>query len=152
MGNFIWIPRRDDERDLRPEQADLALAIQEVTQEVVIKMARHAQEVTGSDFVCLAGGVALNCVANGQLQREGIFSDMYIQPAAGDAGGALGAALAAYYLSFEGKRRPKKDSVKLHVSGSKTDTKTATFPSLVLDEMQGGYLGRPTVRNPLEKL
>ena len=127
MGNFIWIPRRDDERDLRPEQADLALAIQEVTQEVVIKMARHAQEVTGSDFVCLAGGVALNCVANGQLQREGIFSDMYIQPAAGDAGGALGAALAAYYLSFEGKRRPKKDSVKLHVSGSNRH-KDSDFP------------------------
>ena len=148
---LFGFPRRDDERDLRPEQADLALAIQEVTQEVVIKMARHAQEVTGSDFVCLAGGVALNCVANGQLQREGIFSDMYIQPAAGDAGGALGAALAAYYLNFEGKRRPKKDSVKLHVSGSKTDTKTATFPSLVLDEMQGGYLGPSYSKESIRK-
>ena len=75
---LFGFPRRDDERDLRPEQADLALAIQEVTQEVVIKMARHAREVTGSDFVCLAGGVALNCVANGQLHYAKIFLAIFI--------------------------------------------------------------------------
>mgnify|MGYP001234106959 CR=1 FL=1 len=138
---LFGFPRRNDERDLRPEQADLALAIQEVTQEVVIKMAGHARELTGSDYLCMAGGVALNCVANGQLQRENIFSDIYIQPASGDAGGALGAALAAYYLSFEGNRRPKTDSVKPHLCGSTRNSETATFPSLVMDEMQGSYLG-----------
>lgn len=149
--SLFGFPRRDDERDLSPEQADLALAIQEVTQEVVIKMGRHARELTGSDYLCMAGGVALNCVANGQLHYENIFSDIYIQPAAGDAGGALGAALAAYYLSFEGNRRPKKDSVKPQVSGSMSDSETATYPSLVMDEMQGSYLGPSYNKEFIEK-
>ena len=148
---LFGFPRRDDERDLSPVQADLALAIQEVTQEVVIKMGRHARELTGSDYLCMAGGVALNCVANGQLHYENIFSDIYIQPAAGDAGGALGAALAAYYLSFEGNRRPKKDSVKQQVSGSMSDSETATYPSLVMDEMQGSYLGPSYNKESIEK-
>lgn len=149
--SLFGFPRRDDERDLSPDQADLALAIQEVTQEVVIKMGRHARELTGSDYLCMAGGVALNCVANGQLHHENIFSDIYIQPAAGDAGGALGAALAAYYLSFEGNRRPKKDSVKPQVSGSMSDSETATYPSLVMDEMQGSYLGPSYNKEFIEK-
>ena len=149
--SLFGFPRRDDERDLSPEQADLALAIQEVTQEVVIKMGRHARELTGSDYLCMAGGVALNCVANGQLHYENIFSDIYIQPAAGDAGGALGAALAAYYLNFEGNRRPKKDSVKPQVSGSMSDSETATYPSLVMDEMQGSYLGPSYNKEFIEK-
>ena len=149
--SLFGFPRRDDERDLSPDQADLALAIQEVTQEVVIKMGRHARELTGSDYLCMAGGVALNCVANGQLHYENIFSDIYIQPAAGDAGGALGAALAAYYLSFEGNRRPKKDSVKPQVSVSMSNSETATYSSLVMDEMQGSYLGPSYNKEFIEK-
>ena len=133
--DLFGIPRRQDERDLSPEQADLALAIQEVTEEVVIKMARHAQEITGSDYLCMAGGVALNCVANGQLRRENLFTDLYIQPAAGDAGGALGAALAAYYLSFDGKRRPKRESLKIQTS------EQTSFSAIAMDEMRGAYLG-----------
>ena len=149
--SLFGFPRRDDERDLSPDQADLALAIQEVTQVVVIKMGRHARELTGSDYLCMAGGVALNCVANGQLRYENIFSDIYIQPAAGDAGGALGAALAAYYLSFEGNRRPKKDSEKPQIFGSMSDSETAIYPSLVMDEMQGSYLGPSYNKESIEK-
>lgn len=83
---------------------NLAYAIQTVTEEIVIKMASEAKKITGADRLCMAGGVALNCVANGKLQRENIFSEIYIQPAAGDAGGALGAAQIATYLYFDAER------------------------------------------------
>lgn len=109
---LFGMPRRTDEAELSPEQADLALAIQEVTEEIVLKMAQHAKEITGATKVCMAGGVALNCVANGRLHRSGIFEDVYIQPAAGDAGGALGAALAAHYIYFEQNRKLDGDQMK----------------------------------------
>ena len=73
-------------------EMDLAASIQKVTEEVVLRMARHAKEITGAKYLCLAGGVALNCVANGVLLREKIFDDIWIPPPAGDAGGALGRA------------------------------------------------------------
>jgi carbamoyltransferase len=76
---------------------DLARSIQDVTEEITTRMARHARRETGLKHLCLAGGVALNCVANGRILREGIFEDIWIQPAAGDAGGALGAALLAWH-------------------------------------------------------
>ena len=75
-----------------------------VTEEIMLRLARHAREVTGSKNLCLAGGVALNCVANGLILREKIFDHVWIQPAAGDAGGALGAALAAWHRTQ--RRRP----------------------------------------------
>jgi carbamoyltransferase len=78
-------------------EADLAASCQAVTEEILSKMARHAAEITGKKNLCLAGGVALNCVANGKLLRDGPFDDIWIQPAAGDAGGALGAALFAWH-------------------------------------------------------
>ena len=90
--------KRKEEDALTQEHCDLALAIQEVTEEVVLKMAREAKRLTNSDNLCMAGGVALNCVANGKLLRENIFKNIWIQPASGDAGGALGAALAAEYI------------------------------------------------------
>ncbi len=148
---LFGFPRRQDEGNISPEQADLALAIQEITQEVVIKMAQHAQKVTGSDYLCMAGGVALNCVANGQLQYENIFRDIYIQPAAGDAGGALGAALAAYYLNFEGKRRSKKESVISRAPGSMSESELVAFPSLAMDEMKGSYLGPSYSKEAIRK-
>jgi len=76
---------------------DLAASVQAVTEEIMLRMARHIRKETGERHLCLAGGVALNCVANGKLLRSGIFDDIYIQPAAGDAGGALGAALSVYH-------------------------------------------------------
>jgi carbamoyltransferase len=90
-------PPRQPESPVTTREMDIAKSIQEVTEEVVIRMARHARELTGKDYLCLAGGVALNCVANGKLLREGIFKDLWIQPAAGDAGGALGAAYAIWH-------------------------------------------------------
>lgn len=90
-------PPRKPESKLTQREMDLAASVQVVTEEIMLRMARHIRQETGERNLCLAGGVALNCVANGKLLRAGIFDDIYIQPAAGDAGGALGAALSAYH-------------------------------------------------------
>ncbi|HXG47001.1 MAG TPA: carbamoyltransferase [Methylomirabilota bacterium] len=90
-------PPREPESPLEPRHMDVARSIQAVTEEVMLRLARHARELTGERNLCLAGGVALNCVANGRILREGIFERLWIQPAAGDAGGALGAALLAWH-------------------------------------------------------
>jgi carbamoyltransferase len=93
-------PAREPESRIRRRDMDLAASIQAVTTEAVLGLARHAREKTGARHAVLAGGVALNCVANGVLQRSGIFDDIWIQPAAGDAGGALGAALMVNHVYF----------------------------------------------------
>ena len=111
--------RRKPETELEQKHCNLALAIQKVTEEVVLKMAREAKRITGSDNLCMAGGVALNCVANGKLLKENIFKNFYIQPAAGDAGCSLGAALAIQYLYFRSERVITKE----------------------MDTMKGSYLG-----------
>jgi carbamoyltransferase len=90
-------PAREAESKLTQREMDLARSIQDVTEEIVLKMARHARKATGARFLCMAGGVALNCVANGKLREAGIFDDLWIQPAAGDAGGAVGAALSIWH-------------------------------------------------------
>lgn len=90
-------PPRKAETELTQREMDIARSIQVVTEDIVLRMARHARRITGLNQCCLAGGVALNCVANGRLLREGIFKDIWIQPAAGDAGGALGAALTVWH-------------------------------------------------------
>jgi carbamoyltransferase len=97
-------PARSPESPITQREMDLAKSIQDVTEEIVLKLARHAREITGKRNLCMAGGVALNCVANGVLLREGIFDDLWIQPAAGDAGGALGAPLAVWHNAM-GKPR-----------------------------------------------
>ena len=112
-------PPRGAEDKIERRHMDVARSIQAVTEEIMIKLARHAREMTGSKNLCLAGGVALNCVANGLIVRENIFERIWIQPAAGDAGGALGAALAAWYSAEPG------------------NTRTATQP----DAMQASLLG-----------
>lgn len=99
--------RRDAEAELEQHHCNLALAVQKIIEEIVIRMAREAKKVSGCDQLCMAGGVALNCVSNGRLLREGIFSEIYIQPAAGDAGGALGAALAVSCMYFNISRDPE---------------------------------------------
>ena len=106
-------PVRSAESMITQREMDLAASIQVVTEEIVVRMARHAKELTGSKYLCLAGGVALNCVANGVLLRERIFDDLWIPSAAGDAGGALGAALFTQYQLIGGERRPNpRDSLK----------------------------------------
>ena len=104
-------PPRKPESKLTQRHMDLARSVQEVTEEAVLRMGRHIHKETGQKYLCLAGGVALNCVANGKLLREEIFKDIWIQPAAGDAGGALGAALFAWYQYLGNKRSAdgKKD-------------------------------------------
>lgn len=90
-------PPRKPESKLTQREMDIARSVQEVTEEAVLKMARHIRKETGQKYLCMAGGVSLNCVANGKLLREGVFDNIWIQPAAGDAGAALGAALFAWY-------------------------------------------------------
>ncbi len=99
-------PPRDPESMITQREMDMAASIQKVTEEIVLRMARTAKKLTGARYLCLAGGVALNCVANGVLLREKIFDDIWIPPPAGDAGGALGAALFVSYHLLGGVRAP----------------------------------------------
>jgi len=99
-------PARPFEAALTQREMDLAASVQVVVEDVVLRLARSVRAETGMRHLCLAGGVALNCVANGVLLRERIFDDIWIQPAAGDSGGAVGAALAAYHMGLGRERRP----------------------------------------------
>lgn len=110
---------RQPESNLTQREMDLAASIQVVIEEVVLKLAKGVAKETGERNLCLAGGVALNCVANGKLLREKVFDRLWIQPAAGDAGGAIGAALGAYHIMFEQPRKVTRD----------------------IDAMKGSYLG-----------
>ena len=112
-------PARTSESEISDREKNMARSIQVVTEEIVLKMAHHAHKVTGEKYLCMAGGVALNCVSNGRLLREGPFDDVWIQPAAGDAGGALGAAQVVWH-TVQGQPR---------VSDNKND------------KMKGSYLG-----------
>jgi carbamoyltransferase len=111
---------------------DLARSVQEVTEEAMLRMARHAHKETGEKNLCLAGGVALNCVGNGRLLREGPFENIWIQPAAGDAGGALGAALSAWYQYLD------KPRTAAHVCRGRIDGMHASYlgPSFSPSEIQ----------------
>ena len=113
FNDLFGAPPRKSESILGQREMDLAASIQAVTEEVVIKLAKGIKKSTGLNNLCLAGGVALNCVANGKLLRENVFDKLWIQPASGDAGGAVGAALAAYYLMLAQPRKvDKKDSMQ----------------------------------------
>lgn len=116
---LFGITKREPEQELTQQHCDFALACQQISEESIIKMAQTAKNLTNSDNLCLAGGVALNCVANSKIRQTGLFKNIWIQPAAGDAGGALGAALAAEHIYFGSER----------ISDGLTDI------------MQGAYLG-----------
>jgi carbamoyltransferase len=121
-------PPRTSETELTQREMDLAASVQKVTEDIVIKLAKSIAEETGERNLCLAGGVALNCVANGMLLREKIFDNIWIQPAAGDAGGALGAALSTWYLHHNKERSVSKER----------------------DAMKGAYLGPDFKDNEIE--
>jgi len=126
-------PPRQPESQLTQKEMDLARSIQVVTEEAMMRMARRAHEETGKTNLCLAGGVALNCVANGRILREGPFKELWIQPAAGDAGGALGAALAVWY-QMRGKPRDNggRDTMRGALLGPEyTDAEIATYVETV---------------------
>ena len=111
-------PPRGPESEITQREMDIARSIQVVTEEMVLRIARNVQQELGVDYLCLAGGVALNCVANGRILREGPYKDIWVQPAAGDAGGALGAALSIWHEYLENPRQVNGD-----------------------DAMRGAYLG-----------
>lgn len=112
-------PPRSPEAEITQREMDLARSIQDVTEEAILAMTRFLKRETGEENLCLAGGVALNCVANGKILREGIFKNIWIQPAPGDAGGAIGAALAVWHQYLENERVVERGS----------------------DSMKGAYLG-----------
>ncbi len=95
------MPKREPESSLTQKHFDIAASLQKITEDIILKMAFHVYKETGLKRLCLAGGVSLNCVANGRLLRDGPFEEIFIQPAAGDAGGAIGAAYAAYHHYYE---------------------------------------------------
>lgn len=105
--------RREPESFLSQDDMDLAASIQDVIDQAMLKLARHVKHVTGEKNLCLAGGVALNCVANGKIQKEGLFENIWIQPAAGDSGGAIGSALFYWYQNQRNSRivDPSTDSM-----------------------------------------
>ncbi len=123
-------PARKPESTLTQFEMDLARSLQDVTEEVMIKLARTAQKITGSKNLTMAGGVALNCVGNGKILREKIFENIWIQPAAGDAGGALGVAQSIYYQHFKNPRK--------------------TFESCS-DNMKGSYLGNKSINDEVRE-
>ena len=122
-------PRKKEAR-LTQKEMDIAASIQKVTEEIIVKLARNIKNTTSENNLCLAGGVALNCVANGILVSEKIFDNIWVQPASGDAGGSLGAALSAYHMYFQKPRYVDKSG---------------------LDNMKGAYLGPSYNENEVEK-
>lgn len=129
-------PPRKPESKLSQREMDLARSIQVITEEVMLKMARYTYEVTGEKRLCMAGGVALNCVANGRLLKELPFDDIWIQPAAGDAGGALGIALAIWHR-YLGNERTSPESAGFWQSSRFANNGLSVFA----DKMKGSYLG-----------
>lgn len=130
LDDLFGRPARKSESNLSQFEMDLARSLQDVTEEVMIKLARTAQKITGSKNLTLAGGVALNCVGNGKILREKIFENIWIQPAAGDAGGALGVAQSIYYQHLNKSR-------KCYESGH--------------DNMEGAYLGKKFTNEETKK-
>ena len=127
--SLFGIPKRDPESALTQEYMDMALAIQNVTEQMILQLAQTTKDLTKCDNLVMAGGVALNCVANGKLLKAEIFKNIWIQPAAGDAGGALGAALASWYIGNAQNRSIECDT----------------------DKMDGAYLGPKFFSNDIEQ-
>lgn len=113
--------RREPEAELTKIYFDIAASIQVVTEEIVLKMAKHLKDITGKKKLCLCGGVALNCVANGALLREKIFEDIFIPPAAGDSGSCVGAALYAYYAHFNNERTATNERNRVYLGPDFSD-------------------------------
>lgn len=138
---------RKPEDELLQQHCNLGLAIQQITEEAVLLMAQEAKKLTGSENLCLAGGVALNCVSNGKLQKSGIFKNVFIQPAAGDAGGALGAALAAHFIYYKNDRK-----IDYTMDAMKGSYLGPTFSDLDVELMAKKYDAKYTYYTDFQKL
>jgi carbamoyltransferase len=132
LHRLFGAPPRSPEGQISQREMNIAASIQKVTEEIVLRLARTAHQELGTDYLCLAGGVALNCVANGRILRESPFKDIWIQPAAGDAGGAIGCALAVWH-QYQEQPRPFNST---NISASQSASATPA-----IDAMQGSYLG-----------
>ena len=130
-------PPREPESQITQREMDLARSIQVITEEVMLKMANQARRETQAKYLCLAGGVALNCVANGRVLREVPFEDIWIQPAAGDAGGSLGIALAVWHRYLDKPRQSPESCGKWKPAGAQTSGELVPYA----DAMKGSYLG-----------
>lgn len=120
--NLFGEPRRQAESEISEHYMDIAASVQAVTEEIMVRCARHVRETTGMNKLCLAGGVALNCVGNGRILREGIFDEIWVQPASNDAGGALGVAQFIWHQLLDHSRTPGKiDSQKGSLLGPRFD-------------------------------
>ena len=139
-------PPRKPETRITQRELDVARSVQDVTEEVMLKMARHAHETTGMRYLCLAGGVALNCVGNGRVLREGPFEDIWIQPAAGDAGGAVGVALSLWHRYLG---RPRSSAEKSAAWVPRRGHKGEGLPAYA-DGMKGAYLGPANTEEEIE--
>jgi carbamoyltransferase len=137
FSKLLGAPPREPESKLTQREMDLARSVQEITEEAVLKMTRFVRRETGMKKLCLAGGVALNCVANGLVLREGLFDDIWIQPAAGDAGGAVGIALAVWHR-YLGKPRVSPEKQGDWISSREPSN---GVPPPYADGMKGSYLG-----------
>lgn len=123
------IPKRESESAITQEYIDLAMAVQQVTEDIVLRLASTAKQISRSSNLVMAGGVALNCVANARIKASGLFDHIWIQPAAGDAGGAVGAALSSWYIYHQKERKPMEN-----------------------DAMSGAYLGPAFSNQDIENL
>ncbi|HYC59064.1 MAG TPA: carbamoyltransferase [Thermoanaerobaculia bacterium] len=141
-------PPRDPESLLTQRDLDLAASIQVVTEEAMLRIARHVHAQTGMRNLCLAGGVALNCVGNGRILREGPFENIWIQPAAGDAGGSLGAALLTWHQYLGNARSLERPA--LSPSTDRDDDGLRARRSSLLDSQHGSYLGPDYTREEIE--
>lgn len=147
FAKLFGAPAREPESRLSQREMDLARSVQEITEEVVLKMARHTRQETGLKKLCMAGGVALNCVANGKLLRQGLFDDLWIQPAAGDAGGAIGIALAIWHRYLG---NPRVSPEKKGTWRSPREYTNGTLPPYA-DGMKGSYLGPRDSEEEIER-
>jgi carbamoyltransferase len=147
FAKLFGAPPREPESKVTQREMDLARSIQEITEEVVLKMAQFVRKETGMKRLCMAGGVALNCVANGKLLRKNIFDDIWIQPAAGDAGGAVGIALAVWHR-YLGNSRVSAESQGTWVT-SRSYANGVPLP--YADGMKGSYLGPKDSEEDIER-
>lgn len=159
FAKLFGAPARAPESTVTQREMDLARSVQVITEEVMLKMAHHAHRLTGMKYLCLAGGVALNCVGNGRLWREGPFEEIWIQPAAGDAGGALGIALALWHRYLEKPRhspesagtwQPRRAANHNGTGNGNGKPDDSNSIPLYADGMKGSYLGPQHTEKEIE--